>query len=355
MIIRGKYLIAGLVALPVIGLIVVWLGVVGVGASGGHWAVTDWFLHLAMRNSVRTAALSVEAPPLDDPALLPLAAGHYETGCAICHGSPAQPRSEAVLAMLPPPPDLKGVVDTWTDEELFTIIQHGVKYTGMPAWPTQLRPDEAWAMVAFLRELPQMDAARYHALSGLDPPPMLGEASPMPITCESCHSEQRLSAGSLIPRLAGQSEAYLLESLRAYADGRRPSGAMGVAVGLLSDDALSELARDYARQRKPELGPESKSETANVELLEKGKILAEQGRPADRIPACLSCHEKEGRNPLYPRLTGQSAPYMARQLKLFNEAVRGGTAYSHLMTEVARKLTAEDIAAVSAYFAERDR
>src|SRR3546814_9480629 len=141
----------------------------------------------------------------------------------------------------------------------------------------------------------------------------------MPITCESCHGEQRLNAGSLIPRRAGQAEAYLLESLRAYADGRRPSGVMGVAIGLLPDDALPELARHYAGQRKPEWGPDPKSDAADADLLEKGKILAERGRPADRIPACLSCHEKEGGNPLYPRLAGQNAPNMARQLKRSEE------------------------------------
>ncbi len=349
MIVRWKHLVIGAVLLPVTALLVGWSGLIGVGASSGHWAVTDWFLHWVMRNSIRTAAISVEAPPLDDPALLPPAAGHYETGCAICHGSPAQPRSEAVLAMLPAPPDLKMVVPTWTDEELFQIVQHGVRFTGMPAWPTQVRPDEAWAMVAFLRQLPGMGAERYHEVSGLHPPPMEGEVSPLPITCESCHSERKLSSGSLIPSLAGQSEAYLLESLRAYSEGDRASGIMGVAIGTLPEEALPALARYYAGQSRSE----RPALPADQDMLEKGRLLAEQGRPADKVPACLSCHEKAGANPAYPKLSGQSRPYLERQLKLFKQGVRGGTSYSHLMTEAARKLTDEDIAAAAAYFAQR--
>jgi cytochrome c553 len=344
-----RHAVATAVAVPLVGLFVGWSGLIGIGASGGHWAVTDWFLHWVMRNSTRTAALSMQAPPLDDPALLPLAAGHYETGCAICHGSPAQPRSDAVLAMLPPPPDLTGVIPTWTDEQLFQIVQHGVRYTGMPAWPTQVRPDEAWAMVAFLRQLPTMDAAAYYQVSGLHQPPMEGEVSPLPITCESCHAEKKLNAGSLIPSLAGQSEPYLLESLRAYADGKRASGVMGVAVGTLSPEAFSDLARYYAGQTRPErpAGP------ADPELLEKGRQLAEHGRPEDKIPACLSCHEKPGTNPVYPKLAGQAQPYLQRQLALFKDGVRGGTRYSHLMTEAAKYLEDGDIEAASTYFAQR--
>lgn len=344
-----QHAIASVVAVPIVGLFVGWTGLIGIGASGGHWAITDWFLHWVMRNSVETAALSIEAPPLDDPALLPLAAGHYETACAVCHGSPAQPRSDAVLAMLPPPPDLQAVVPSWTDEQLFQIVQHGVRYTGMPAWPTQVRPDEAWAMAAFLRKLPDMDAAEYYEVSGLHQPPMEGEVSPMPITCESCHGERKLNSGSLIPSLAGQSEAYLLESLRAYADDRRASGVMGVAVGTLPPEALPDLARYYAGQSRPERPVQS----IDAALIERGRELAERGRPEDKIPACLSCHEKPGANPVYPKLSGQAQPYLERQLTLFKDGVRGGTRYHHLMTEAAKYLEEDDIAAASAYFATK--
>ena len=349
MTIRWRHAIAAIVALPIIGLLVGWMGLVGVGASGGHWALTDWFLHWVMRNSVRTAALSTEAPPLDDVALLPLAAGHYETGCAICHGSPAQPRSDAVLAMLPVPPDLRKVVPTWTDEQLFQIVQHGVRFTGMPAWPTQVRPDEVWAMVAFLRKLPGMGAEEYYRLSGLHPPPMEGEVSPLPITCESCHGERKIDAASLIPSLAGQSEAYLLESLRAYWEGKRPSGVMGVAVGTLPEEALPELARYYAGQSRPSRPAGS----VDAGLVETGRLLAERGRPQDKVPACLSCHEKPGANPVYPKIAGQSRAYIERQLMLFKDGTRGGTRYSHLMTEAARNLKEDDIVALGAYFAQR--
>ena len=349
MTIRWRHLLILVVAAPVLAMVVAWSGVISVAASSGHWAIADWFLHWVMRNSIRTAALSEEAPRLENPALLPPAAGHYEIACAMCHGSPARARSQVVRNMLPAPPDLPPVVPTWTDEQLFQIVQHGVRFTGMPAWPTQQRPDEVWSMVAFLRALPDMDEERYYQLSGLYRPPMEGEVDDLPLTCESCHGERKLNSDSLIPSLAGQSEAYLLESLKAYAENNRASGIMQAAVGSLNEESFAELARYYASQTRPQRPPAA----VDPELVEKGRVLAESGRPKDKIPACLSCHEKPGANPVYPRLSGLSRPYIEQQLDLLIEGVRGGTSYSHLMHEVAKNLQKEDVEAAAAYFSQR--
>jgi cytochrome c553 len=350
MTIRWKHLIALVVILPLLGLGVGWSGLMSVRASTGHWAITDWFLHWVMRNSVETRALMIDTPPLDDAALVPGAAGHFESGCATCHGSPAQPAPDSVLAMLPPPPDLKKVVPEWTDAQLFEIVKHGVRFTGMPAWPTQSRDDEVWSMVAFLRKLPDMDATAYMQASGLHGIGHAGEVSPLPITCESCHAEKKLTDGSFIPRLAGQSEAYLLNSLKAYADKSRPSGIMGVAVGTLDETSLPELASYYAKQKRADRAAGGH----DLQLVEKGKVLAENGRVADRVPVCLSCHEKAGANPAYPRLSGQNAAYLRQQLALFQAGTRGGSTYSHLMIQAAKGLEPEDMDALAAYFSSRE-
>src|SRR5688500_10415819 len=43
--------------------------------------------------------------------------------------------------------------------------QARLEITGMPAWPAQQRDDEVWAMTAFLRRLPQLDADEYQRLT----------------------------------------------------------------------------------------------------------------------------------------------------------------------------------------------
>ena len=82
-----------------------WSGLYNVAATRGHWAVTDWFLHFAMRNSVKTQSMSVgEPPPLDDMAMIRLGLGHYQGGCAPCHGAPGYGGSPVTEGMLPVSP-----------------------------------------------------------------------------------------------------------------------------------------------------------------------------------------------------------------------------------------------------------
>lgn len=352
MIIRRKQLIVLAIIGPLLVLAVGWSGLMSVRASSGHWAITDWFLHWVMRNSVSARAVAPEqVPQLDDPGLIAGAAGHFETACAICHGSPAQPRPASVLAMLPPPPDLQTVVPQWSHSELFEIVKHGVRFTGMPAWPTRSRDDEIWSMVAFLKKLPEMDAADYIEASGLHGMGKAGEVSPLPITCESCHAEKRLNDDSRIPRLAGQSEAYLVNALKAYETGERPSGIMQVAVGILSAEDLSELAAYYAKQTLPvrEVAAQDPA------LIEKGRAIAEVGRASDKIPACLSCHDTAAGNSAYPKLSGQNVAYLRQQLARFQEGSRGGSPYGHLMQDAAKGLTPDDIDALSVYFSQRQK
>jgi hypothetical protein len=58
--------------------------------------------------------------------------------------------------MTPHLPYLPPVIPARQPDELFYIVKHGIKFTGMPAWPAQQRDDERWAMVAFLRRLPDL-------------------------------------------------------------------------------------------------------------------------------------------------------------------------------------------------------
>jgi len=140
-------------------------GLYSVAASRGHFAVTRWMLEFGMRRSVATHSLGISTPPLDDMDLVRLGAGHFYGGCAPCHGAPGDTRNPVVANMLPPPPSLAQAAPTWSTSELFWIVRNGLKYTGMPAWPEYRRDDEVWAVVAFLRKLPTMEAAEYKALA----------------------------------------------------------------------------------------------------------------------------------------------------------------------------------------------
>lgn len=352
--VNWKHVAIGLAILPMVALFATWIGFFNVGASSGHWKITDWFLHFAMRSAVRTYALAVKVPDeLPRYAIQP-AAGHFARGCAICHGAPGEPRPPTVELMLPPPPDLGGKVGEWTDAELFRIVKHGVRFTGMPAWPTQERDDEVWAMVAFLRELPSMDEETWRDLAyGAGAPPPIGQVTEFEqalAECVRCHGEDGLGRSGATPVLAGQSETYLGESLRAYGSGRRHGGVMDVPLAAVDPELFDELAKHFATLPAPPPSPAS-----DPELVSRGEEIALRGIPARDVPACLGCHGRPDRNPVYPELARQPPEFIAGQLRLFRAEKRGGTHFEHLMRNAAKNLTDDDIAALAAYFAQKAR
>jgi cytochrome c553 len=75
--------------------------------------------------------------------------------------------------------------------------------------------------------------------------------------------------------------------------------------------------------------------------------------PADGVPPCGICHgpAEAARNPVFPRLAGQDATYIATQLRLFQSGRRGGTKFAPVMEAIAQRLSEEQIAQVAAYFA----
>lgn len=342
------------VAAPIAAVGVGALGILNVGARGGHWAVTDWFLHFVMRASVESHATTVTPPDVLPDAVIP-AAGHYARGCAPCHGAPDAAPLPAMRAMLPPPPDLVDKVGEWSDAELFQIVKNGVRFTGMPAWPTE-RDDEVWAMVAFLRQIPTLDGPAYRQLAFGAANAATEPRPGSPADCQRCHGADGASGGPHVPILAGQSAAYLTESIRAYASGARASGLMSGPAQAVAPAEIADLAAAFAALPRPRGTLEDPARPRGAQgdpaLIDAGRRLAERGRAEDDIPACLGCH-RDGANPLYPRLDGQNAPVLATQLRLFRAGTRGGGPAAPLMTRAAGNLSDADIAALAAFFAAR--
>jgi cytochrome c553 len=242
-------------------------------------------------------------------------------------------------------------------------VKHGLKFTGMPAWPSQQRDDEVWAMVAFLMALPGIDASEYRRLVNGAPTPTapIQNLSPTDTepqipaavnrNCVRCHGTEGLGRDSTVfPKLAAQRQTYLANALRAYASGSRHSGIMEPLAAGLSDEMIRELAAYYARlPRAQEARGRGGDEAAMIEL---GRTIAHEGVPKARVPACVECHGPRGRRTkdAYPSLAGQPAEYLQLQLELFKEGKRGGSSYAHLMEEVAPRLEPEQMRAVAKYF-----
>ena len=337
-------------------------GIMPIKASSGHWPITAWLLNFTMRRSVITHSLGMNAPKLDDAALVAKGATHYEFGCRPCHGAPHLPQPVIAGHMTPHPPHLPPEIPKWQPEELFYILKHGVKFTGMPAWPAQKRNDEVWAVVAFLLKVPNLSADEYHklarSLKAAATIEDLSETKPalrvISENCARCHIvDNRARDLSVFPILAGQRPEYIFASLLAFARGERHSGIMKPLAASLTAKDMREIANYYSNLPSPPPAPVS-DEIAPA--IERGREIAVRGIPNRRVPACSACHgpNRVRRNPIYPELAGQHAEYLALQLELFNKQSRGGTPYAHIMHRIAGRLTPQQMRDVTAYYESFD-
>ena len=319
-------------ALGVLGLGFVPLsGLLPSSAEPGQPAVLDWYFNLAAQQAITLGSLGVEVPELDEPGMVERGAGHYELVCADCHGSPSEAPQQFTRNLSPSPPLLMQRMAQWHPEaRVFATVKHGIRRTAMPGWPTQMRDDEVWDMVAFLEALPGLDAAGYDGMVADD--------------CSGCHGENGEGAVPGIPRLDIQTPDYLAAALKAFRDGTRQSGTMMAAARTLDDTEIAELGARYGRGVAV---PASEGRDEAAAIVQHG--IAERD-----IPACASCHGAKAR-PAYPRLDGQDAGYLLRQLKLFKQlgSERGG-ANGHIMAEVVRRLEESEMEMLAQWYGNPD-
>jgi mono/diheme cytochrome c family protein len=140
-----------------------WLGLYNVAADAPHTRPVFALLELLRERSVAQRAAAIDAPALEDEALILAGAGNYDAMCRGCHLAPGMAETELSRGLYPAPPNLaqSGSVDP---AAAFWTIKHGLKASGMPAWGRSMEDTDIWGMVAFLQKLPKMSSKKYRAL-----------------------------------------------------------------------------------------------------------------------------------------------------------------------------------------------
>ncbi|NMY53268.1 cytochrome c [Pseudomonas sp. WS 5011] len=141
-----------------------YLGLVNVGADDPHFPAVHAFLTMARDRSIEVRSKDIEVPNLNDDALIKAGAGNYNSMCIGCHLAPGVAETELSQSLYPAPPNLTKVGIDGNPAAAFWVIKHGIKATGMPAWGKSMGDQYIWGMVAFLDQLPKMDAGQYQAL-----------------------------------------------------------------------------------------------------------------------------------------------------------------------------------------------
>lgn len=177
-------LIALIVFVGAVGAALIYSGSYYVGADKPHWPFTAWLLNEGRERSIRAHAAEMTEPAgLDDPPKIVAGASHYSEHCAVCHGAPGVDRSDLAEGLYPRPPNLADSVKRYAPAELFWIVKHGIRMTGMPSWGDH-RDDELWATVAFIEKLPGMsdeDYTKLVAASHAQVGHHIGQQEPQPV------------------------------------------------------------------------------------------------------------------------------------------------------------------------------
>jgi mono/diheme cytochrome c family protein len=141
----------------------------GLSASATPTRVEAFLARNARRLAMPSDARATINPMQPTPDNLRDARLHFADHCAICHGNDGSGQTLLGRGMYPKPPDVR-LADTQklSDGELFWIVEHGVRFTGMPAFGNHGGTDDSWKLVLFIRHLPQLtpeeqlEMARYN-------------------------------------------------------------------------------------------------------------------------------------------------------------------------------------------------
>jgi cytochrome c553 len=163
--------------------------------------------------------------------------------------------------------------------------------------------------------------------------------------CSTCHGPRGISTSSEFPILAAQRPAYLVAQIENFQHKTREEKAAhdfmyGIAGNLLDPKLVESIAAYYAAQ------PPAPGRPGDPAKIAAGKKLFETGLPERGIPPCASCHgmHAEGVGD-FPRLAGQHAKYVTRQIEYIQSLVRKAP----VMHGIVKDLTPAEIEAIAAY------
>jgi cytochrome c553 len=158
--------------------------------------------------------------------------------------------------------------------------------------------------------------------------------------CIACHGIDGNSEMPQYPKLAGQHEYYLVQSMKAYIAEKRTDPIMSPMAKELKEanNDINDLAAYFASQ--PSNACTDKPITATIKI----------GKTKARI--CFECHKVDGNSgkPFFPKLAGQHEAYLIKSMKAYKE----GTRIDKQMSPIALLFDDEnDIVDLAAYFSSQ--
>jgi len=142
----------------------------GLSARDSPSAMETYVAKTARRLSVPASERNAKNPFAQTPNILSEARAHFADHCATCHGNDGSGKTQIGQNLYPKAPDMRlPATQNLTDGEIYYVIHNGVRLSGMPAWGTEVKDDDSWKLVLFIRHLPHLTPEEEREMERLNP------------------------------------------------------------------------------------------------------------------------------------------------------------------------------------------
>jgi mono/diheme cytochrome c family protein len=144
----------------------------GLSARPAPGAIETRLARAVRRLSVPSDVREQTNPFASSPDVMGKVRNHYARYCATCHANDGSGDTQMGRNLFPRAPDMRqAATQGLSDGELFYIIEHGVRFTGMAAWGDGSPAGEelGWKLVQFIRQLPKLTSEDLEQMKELNP------------------------------------------------------------------------------------------------------------------------------------------------------------------------------------------
>jgi len=143
------------------GAAFIYSGRYNMAATAPHTPVFKQVVEVLVERSVAHHAKDITVPSGFESMDRKTGFSHYHEMCVGCHGAPGVEALAVTRQMNPKPPALSEEAGEWPPAQLYWIITHGLKMTGMPGIRELHSQEERWQLTAFVRSLPDLTSEDY--------------------------------------------------------------------------------------------------------------------------------------------------------------------------------------------------
>lgn len=144
--------IVGVLASALVFLSAALLGAFKTEADGRPWRIESRFTQRALGASIQRIRREKNPYRVDDAFLLS-GLKLFKDGCAGCHGGYGKPSDWGAAHFYPPVPQFGEAPPRRSEGEIFYIVQHGIRYSGMGGWSGLISKEQSWQLAGFLSRL----------------------------------------------------------------------------------------------------------------------------------------------------------------------------------------------------------